>query len=35
VSHENGRPVIWIVSDDNHEFFQRTLLLKFGMAARP
>jgi hypothetical protein len=34
VSHENGRPVIWIMSDDNHEFFQRTLLLKFGMAER-
>jgi len=31
VSHEHGRPVIWIISDDNHEFFQRTLLLKFGM----
>jgi hypothetical protein len=31
VTHENGRPIIWVVSDDNHEFFQRTLLLKFGM----
>ncbi len=31
VTREGGRPVIWIVSDDNHEFFQRTLLLKFTM----
>ncbi|MEC3910216.1 esterase-like activity of phytase family protein [Sphingobium sp. CR2-8] len=31
VSREKGRPIVWIVSDDNHEFFQRTLLLKFAM----
>lgn len=31
VTHEAGRAVIWIISDDNHEFFQRTLLLKFGL----
>ncbi|RYM13510.1 esterase-like activity of phytase family protein [Sphingobium cupriresistens] len=31
VSRERGRPIIWIVSDDNHEFFQRTLLLKFEL----
>ncbi len=31
VTREAGRAIIWIVSDDNHEFFQRTLLLKFGM----
>lgn len=29
VTKENGRTMIWVVSDDNHEFFQRTLLLKF------
>jgi hypothetical protein len=31
VSREGGRPIVWIISDDNHEFFQRTLLLKFGL----
>lgn len=31
VTHEKGRTVLWIVSDDNHEFFQRTLLLKFAL----
>lgn len=32
-SKENGRTVIWIASDDNHQFFQRTLLLKFALPA--
>lgn len=31
VSREDGRDVVWIISDDNHESFQRTLLLKLGM----
>ncbi|MDI1296013.1 MAG: esterase-like activity of phytase family protein [bacterium] len=31
VTQEAGRAIIWIISDDNHEFFQRTLLLKFVM----
>lgn len=31
VSREDGRNILWVVSDDNHEFFQRTLLLKFGL----
>lgn len=31
VTHEGTRTIIWIISDDNHEFFQRTLLLKFGL----
>lgn len=31
ISQEAGRPIIWVISDDNHEFFQRTLLLKFGL----
>lgn len=31
VTRERGKPVAWIISDDNHEFFQRTLLLKFGL----
>lgn len=31
VSQENGRPILWVASDDNHEFFQRTLLLKFAL----
>ncbi|MCE7796111.1 esterase-like activity of phytase family protein [Sphingobium sufflavum] len=25
------RPILWIASDDNHLFFQRTLLLKYAM----
>ncbi len=31
VSREGGRTLIWVASDDNHEFFQRTLLLKFAL----
>lgn len=31
VTREAGRTIVWIVSDDNHEFFQRTLLLKFAL----
>ena len=31
VAMENGRPIIWIVSDDNYERWQRTLLLKFAL----
>ena len=31
VTREQGRPILWIISDDNHEFFQRTLLLKFAL----
>ncbi|MFZ2995366.1 esterase-like activity of phytase family protein [Sphingobium sp.] len=30
VTKESDRTILWIVSDDNHEFFQRTLLLKFA-----
>lgn len=30
VTREGGRAILWVVSDDNHEFFQRTLLLKFA-----
>ncbi len=30
----DGRQALWIVSDDNHEFFQRTLLLKFALPDR-
>lgn len=28
---EGRRPVLWMASDDNHMFFQRTLLLKFAL----
>lgn len=28
---EKGHPVLWVASDDNHLFFQRTLLLKFAL----
>lgn len=27
----DGQRTLWLVSDDNHEFFQRTLLLKFAL----
>jgi len=28
---DHGRPVLWVASDDNHYFFQRSLLLKFAL----
>lgn len=31
ITRQDGRRVVWIASDDNHEFFQRTLLLKFAL----
>lgn len=31
LSWEEGRPVLWMASDDNHMMFQRTLLLKFAL----
>ncbi len=31
MSMEGGDPMLWIASDDNHLFFQRSLLLKFAM----
>ncbi|WP_150291588.1 esterase-like activity of phytase family protein [Sphingobium estronivorans] len=31
LSREGGRRIVWIASDDNHEFFQRSLLLKFAL----
>ncbi|MET0371438.1 MAG: esterase-like activity of phytase family protein [Sphingobium sp.] len=31
VSHDRDRITVWIMSDDNHEFFQRSLLLKFAL----
>lgn len=31
ITRENGQAIVWIASDDNHEFFQRTLLLKFAL----
>lgn len=33
LSHEKGRTVVWIASDDNHLFFQRSLLLKLALPA--
>lgn len=33
LSKEAGRSILWIASDDNHNFFQRTLLLKFALPA--
>ena len=29
---ENGRTIVWLVSDDNFTPLQRTLLLKFALA---
>lgn len=31
LSHENGKPVLWVASDDNHLFLQRSLLLRFNL----
>lgn len=31
LTRENGRTILWVASDDNYEFFQRTLLLKFAL----
>jgi hypothetical protein len=31
LSHERGRPILWIASDDNHLVLQRTLLFKFAL----
>ncbi|PJG47913.1 cobalamin ABC transporter ATP-binding protein [Sphingobium sp. LB126] len=31
VTREGDRRIVWIASDDNHEFFQRNLLLKFAL----
>jgi len=31
LSHENGRPILWVGSDDNHLFLQRALLLRFAL----
>ncbi|HEX7822592.1 MAG TPA: esterase-like activity of phytase family protein [Sphingobium sp.] len=31
LSWEKGAPVLWVASDDNHLFFQRSLLLKFAI----
>ncbi|MFT3965929.1 MAG: esterase-like activity of phytase family protein [Sphingobium sp.] len=31
MSREGGRPILWVASDDNNLFFQRSLLLKFAM----
>ena len=33
LSREHGRRILWLASDDNHEFFQRSLLLKFALPA--
>jgi hypothetical protein len=34
LSRENGRTVLSVMSDDNHMFFERTLLLKFALPER-
>ncbi len=31
LSHEQGLPILWIASDDNHLILQRTLLFKFAL----
>lgn len=33
LSREDGRPVLWVASDDNHFFLQRSLLLRFELPA--
>jgi len=31
LSHERGRAILWLASDDNHLFLQRSLLLRFAL----
>lgn len=31
-TQEDGRTIVWIISDDNFSIFQRTLLMKFALA---
>ena len=31
IEKRDGQSILWIASDDNHLFFQRTLLLKFAL----
>jgi hypothetical protein len=33
LSQDQGRRILWMASDDNHQFFQRSLLLKFEIPA--
>jgi hypothetical protein len=33
LSRDKGRPVLWVASDDNHLFLQRSLLLRFDLPA--
>lgn len=35
ITREGDRTMIWVISDDNHEFFERTLLLKFLLPLHP
>ena len=34
ITRESGATIVWLVSDDNREWFQRTLLLKFRLELR-
>jgi hypothetical protein len=31
IERAGSQRILWIVSDDNHLFFERTLLLKFAL----
>lgn len=31
ISREKGKPVLWVASDDNHLFLQRSLLMRFDL----
>lgn len=33
LSREKGKPTLWVASDDNHLFLQRSLLLRFALPA--
>ncbi len=34
LEYKDGQRILWLVSDDNFLFFQRTLLLKFALPER-
>lgn len=35
ITQENGRTIIWMISDDNFNAFQRTIFMKFALAEKP
>jgi hypothetical protein len=34
IERRDGQRILWVISDDNHLFFQRTLLIKFALSEK-